>query len=146
MNYVITALIASLIAFGAAWKAQDWRYGEQINGIKATYAQSAEKAQKDAREKEQAFQTRLSEAINEANDRAQKNAAAATAARAANDSLRQQLASARSSLPTATCEAARNYAATLSDVFGECTERYRELAEKATGHASDVMTLEKGWP
>jgi chromosome condensin MukBEF ATPase and DNA-binding subunit MukB len=91
------------------------------------------------------LQKQKDEAVNEANRIAQANAKAATAARAELDRLRRQLASAPD-LSTATCTSARNYATTLSLVFGECATRLGEMAEDADGHAADSRTLEGAWP
>jgi len=85
------------------------------------------------------------EALNEANRISQDNAKAATAARGELDRLRRQLASSND-LSTATCPSARNYAATLATVFGECSTRIIELAEKADGHALDSRTLNGAFP
>lgn len=85
------------------------------------------------------------EALNEANRIAQQNAKAATNARTELDRLRRQLAS-TADLSTSTCPSARNYAATLATVFGECATRIGELAEKADGHALDSRTLNGAFP
>lgn len=160
MRDLIIAGVVAVVAFGSAWKTQDWRYGDQINQIKAEAAEANEKALKKAADQTAEMQRKKDEAINEANQRAQElaqqveqNQAAADRASHSADSLRQQLAKARSSLPKATCEAARNYAAAVSDVFTDCTEkyrasaeRYRELAIQAQGHLSDSMTLNNAWP
>lgn len=145
MKYIII-LIAAAMGFGAAWKYQGYKYGEQIATMQKDAAEATTKAVKEAMEKTQADQKRKDDALKEANLRSQKNALAAAAANRTADSLRDQLATARAGLPQATCEAARNYAATLSDVFGSCTARLAELAKQADGHASDVRTMIEAWP
>jgi len=85
------------------------------------------------------------EAINEANRIAQQNVKAAANARTELDRLRRQLATA-TDLSTASCPSARVYAATLATVFGECSTRIIELAEKADGHALDSRTLNGAFP
>ena len=143
---IYAALVAAAIAFGAAWKTQDWRYGDRINSIEATYAKAAKEAEKAARAKEQETATKLAKALDEANQRAQKNAALAHELDGDVIRVREQLAAARSGLPQASCETARNYAAALSDVYGSCIQEYRSLAEKADGAISDLKTLEQAWP
>lgn len=86
------------------------------------------------------------EALNAANERAKNAEAAATAARAAGDSLRDDLAQARRDLPRAASDAVRQYAATLSAVFGECSAEVERLARAAQGHASDSLTYQQAWP
>lgn len=44
--------------------------------------------------------------------------------------------------PTACIE----YASTLSRVFGQCSQRYTELAIRADGHAADAATCRAAWP
>ena len=75
-----------------------------------------------------------------------KNAAAATAARAERDGLRNQINTATAALPTATCTSARDYAATAAAVFEQCAAALEELATKADGHATDSRTLTNSWP
>ena len=145
-THLAAGILGAAVAFGAAWKVQDWRYGEQIATMQKEAAQATANAIKEAMKKTQEDQRRKDDALKEANIRSQKNALAAAAANRTADSLRDQLATARANLPNSTCEAARNYAAALSDVFGSCVKEYRELAEKATGHASDVKTLTEAWP
>lgn len=64
----------------------------------------------------------------------------------ANIGLRDTLAAIRSGVPTATVDSLGKSVAALSTVFAECAGRYRDLAEKADRHASDVQTLTEAWP
>jgi hypothetical protein len=109
------------------------------------YSQAMAQAGQNAMLESARLQKLKDEALNEANRIAQKNALAATAARAELDRLRRQLAT-TADLSTSTCASTRNYAATLSTVFGECSTRISELAEKADGHAADSRTLEGAFP
>ena len=81
------------------------------------------------------------DAILQAEHRAQINAQAAARATAGADRLRSDLAKANARISTATRAALDQYAAALGDVFGECVQEYRALAEKATGHTSDVQLM-----
>jgi len=85
------------------------------------------------------------EALNEANKIAQKNAQSAASARAELDRVRRQLANSVT-IGSSTCASARDYASTLSVIFGECSTRLTEVAKDADGHAVDSRTLEKAWP
>ena len=144
--HYIALLVSAAVAFGAAWKTQDWRYGEQIENIKYEQSEAARKMFESAQQEHDRQQAKKDEALNEANERAKQNAlAAASASRTAN-SLRDQLATARSELSQATAEAARNYAATLSTVVADCSARLIEVAKAADQYASDLKTLEDAWP
>jgi hypothetical protein len=113
---------------------------------KAAQAVALAKANEQARAQEQARQAKVTEALNAANTRARKAQAAAAAARATADSLRDDLNTARADLPGASCASTRSYAATLTTVFGECTREVERLAAAAQGHASDALTLQQAWP
>lgn len=143
---IYAKLAAAVAIFLAGCTVTSWYYGKQIATMQKDAAEATTKAVQEAREEERANQERINYALKEANLRSQKNALAAAAANRTVDSLRDQLTTARAGLPQSTCEAARNYAATLGDVFGSCTARLTELAEKADGHASDAKTLEQAWP
>ena len=113
--------------------------------MKQEASEATTRAVKEAMEKTAVDQKRKDDALKEANLRLQKNAAAAASANRTVNSLRDELATARANLPNSTCETAINYAATVSELLGQCTERYRDLAEKATGHASDAQALDQAW-
>lgn len=70
----------------------------------------------------------------------------ARAAAAAADGLRKQLYDARSRIATAPQSAVAEYAAAATDVFEQCTDRYRALAEQADGHVADVRALTAALP
>jgi len=139
-------IVAAIVGFSSAWAVQGWRYGEQIATMQKEAAQATTKAVQKAMEKTQADQKRKDDALQEANLRAQKNAALARDLDGDVDRMRKQLAANTTSLPGATCEASRNYATTISGLLEACTTRYSDVARAATGHASDVKTLESAWP
>lgn len=146
MNYLISALVGALLAFAAAWQVQDWRYGEQIFQIRYDEQKATSAAYGRALAKTAEFQRKKDEALNAANQRAQRQASAAASARADAVSLRDQLAAARADLSHASLDAARRYAAALSTVFAECTGALAEMAGAADGHASDSLMYQQAWP
>lgn len=145
-THIAAALISAAIAATGAWKVQSWRYGEQIASMKQEASEATAKAVKAAMDKTLIDQKRKDDALIEANKRAQYNAVAADSARRAAVSLRDQLAAARASLPTISCEASREYASRLSEVFGQCTERLTEVARQADDATNAAMTLDHAWP
>ena len=83
------------------------------------------------------------------NDALKKQAtlqAAADRSRRERDSLRKQLSDAEQRLADASTAACIEYAATLNNVFGQCSQRYPELAIRADGHAADAATCRAAWP
>ena len=98
-------------------------------------------AQNDAIAERNRLQGLVDAAIKGRSDRekAIQKSAAATGALVAG--VRNELDAIRDGLSVATIDALRHSTATLSVVFGECTERYSGLAEKATRHVSDIRAM-----
>lgn len=83
------------------------------------------------------------------NDAIQKQAtlqAAADRARHERDGLRKQLSDAEQRLADASPGALIEYGRSLNHVFGQCSQRYAELAIRADGHAADAATCRAAWP
>lgn len=66
--------------------------------------------------------------------------------RRVNDGLRDQNADAARRLAAAPPAAVLEYAAALGVVFEDCRAAYGDMAAKAAGHASDVVTAHDAWP
>ena len=145
-TYVATALVAGAVAATGAWKAQGWRLGNEINGIKAQQATDFAKAQADARAKELAFNQKLQDAQNEATKRETKLRADADAARRSVDGLRGTLYEFRASLPNAATATVLARADTAAELLGACADEYRSVAEAADRINSDRQTLIYAWP
>ena len=123
-----------------------WRYDTTIARMTQDAAEKTTIAVKAAMEKTLTDQKRKDDAIAEANKRANYNAAAATRARSAADSLRDELASARTDLSNATESARAKYATAVEAVLGECSRELTEMGRLADGHANDAKTLIDSWP
>lgn len=145
-THIAAALVAGALAFGAAWQAQDMRYGKQIADMKTQQAQQLANARKQALDDLTRMQGAKDAAIEAAEKRAQTNAARAAAARADADSLRAQLAGVPARIATATDAAVREYAAAASAVLGECIGEYQALAGQADQHANDARLMREAWP
>lgn len=92
------------------------------------------------------MQKEKDDAIARATQRAQTNAVAAAAAAAELGRVRNDLSEAKRRLADAPLEALREYAGTVSDLYGECEAELTETARAATGHASDVVLFSESWP
>lgn len=145
-THVAAALIAAFVAATGTWQVQNWRYGEQIATMKQEAAEATTVAVKAAKEESERLQAKKDKALNEANERAKTNAAAAAAARSSIIGLRDELAAAKSNLSKATREAAIDYAQTCRAVLQDMAEAGGRIAEKADGHANDATTLDEAWP
>ena len=60
--------------------------------------------------------------------------------------LFQQISDSNTQLSSYSTPTVINYATTYSELFKECTVELGTMAERATGHAIDVETLNKAWP
>lgn len=141
---VAIILAAGLFSAGMHYERNRLTVKHQAETIKLQEA--ALKQAREAREKESTWKQQWEVARNEATKRQQVIQADAAAARRTADSLRDQLAANRRAMSTATADAVRNYAATLSDIFEDCSGKYLEMAKAADGHASDVETLIESRP
>ena len=138
---------AAALVMGAlgGWTANGWRLNGKIDQMIARHSQDLSKATEAALNESLRLQKLKDEALDETNKTAQKNANAAAYARAELDRVRKQLANS-ASISDATCASTRNYASTLSLVFGECATRLTEVAKDADGHAADSRTFQNSWP
>lgn len=147
------AALVIAISFGSGWLTQGWRKDAEIQRLQLSHQraltaseQQARLAEMLARSTEQKFQQKLQEAQDGARKRETTLRADAAASRAAAGSLRDQLATIRGGLTQASSQARADTAAALAVVLERCSVEYRELAEVADRHASDVRTLIDAWP
>lgn len=70
----------------------------------------------------------------------------AASSTAASSSLRDTIAAFNRSSATATTQALIERAAAASSLLGDCSDRYRSVAEKADRHANDARTISEAWP
>lgn len=145
-THVAAALIAAFIAATGTWRVQEWRHGEKEAKMEQQAAEATTVAVKAAKEESERLQAKKDKALNEANERAKTNAAAAAAVRSSISGLRDELAAARANLSKATREAAIDYAKTCRAVLQDLAEEGGQVSEKADGHASDAATLDEAWP
>ena len=145
-THIAAAAVAGVLAFGAAWQVQAWRYGEQITTIKQQHTDAALSSARNALKLTEHYRENADAAVRKAEARAAQNKRDADRLRAELDGLRGDLANVPDRIRNASREAVDQYAATATVVFGECAARYSELAVSATGHASDVRTLMDAWP
>ena len=145
-THIAAAAIAGVLAFGAAWQVQAWRYDAQISSIQAQHARESAKAEAATRAQEASFNQRLQDAQNVATKRETKLRADADAARRTVDGLRGTLYNFRASLPNAAPAAVIARADTAAELLGTCADEYRSVAEAADRHAADALMLREAWP
>jgi hypothetical protein len=109
------------------------------------HTQAVQVATQQALEKTNSMQREKDDAVAKAQAQAKSNAAAADAARAERDGLRDELTASRTTFADSTHTSLAAYASTLSVVFEQCTKEYSDVAAKADGHAADTSTLFNAW-
>lgn len=143
---LLSAGAAAIVASIATWQVQNWRYGEKIQEARAEQSEAARKAMEAMQREYQDDIARKDKALNEATQRAKKNMALARDLDANVDSLRSELNSARAEMPAKSCDAVRNYANALDDVFRESIERYSSVAKEIDQCHSDIKLMQDAWP
>ena len=142
----ITAAALAVALFSGGWWAGSTH--EQAGWQAEKLAMSAERDKQinTARKAEAEMREQVRKAQEYAQKREEKLVADAAAAGRAADGLRDEIASLRRGLSAATAEANRRTADVALDVFQQCTDDYRAVAQAADQHASDAVTLDQAWP
>lgn len=148
-----THLGAAAVAAALAWQFQGARLGAELaearlettsQQLATSTAQRAADAR--ARQAEKAVAATYQGALNDALKKQTALQAAADRAGRERDGLRKQLSAAEQRLADASPGALIEYASTLNQLFGQCSERYTRLAAAADGHAADAATCRAAWP
>lgn len=149
----LTHLTAALIAGAGVWYFQAARLGADLADERLQASQyreqiTTERAAANARvaKVSRDIAADYQGALNDALKKQATLQAAADRSRRERDSLRAQLSDAEQRLADASPAALIEYARSLNNVFGQCSERYTELAIRADGHAADAATCRAAWP
>ena len=149
----ITHLAAALIAGAGVWYFQAARLGADLADERLQASQYREQiadertaAARRVLAVERKVNDKYQGALNDAIKKQAAMQAAADRARSERDGLRKQLSDAEQRFADASPTACIEYASTLSRVFGQCSQRYTELAIRADGHAADAATCRAAWP
>lgn len=131
---VVLILLAMAVSFGAAWRVQDWRYGEQLAGLAKSQAENIASAERRARAEEQRRQATLEKVGSDAREELK----AATADAGIADAIGNRLHVEASKLAASGCSSdsgaaqrgasASRAAMVLSDLFQRADKRAGELA------------------
>lgn len=144
MTYITAAIAAA--AFVGGFVVQGWRMDAKLAEIESTNAAAVVAATVEVAEEAKRLQGKKDDALKAAQEQVRKNALAADAARIELHRMRVEANRATAAIPTATCSSVKQYAATVTSVFGECTVALEDMARKADGHAVDSKALTDAWP
>ena len=139
---LIPYALCALLAFYGGYTVRD----NSAKKVEMEIAQTYADALIEASNQSQAWQDRYNQGVNDARTREKQLAADASAARAAAAGLRNTIEGLKRDLSNYSVEACRDTAEAALTVFGECTDKYREVAEAADGHASDAELCLATWP
>lgn len=129
-THALAGIIAAAIAAGAAWRVQDWRYGNIIKAEKIEALQQSEKRI-----------SQVTKALNEQVKRTRTAENNASHARTELDGLRGDIARINES-----AAASPERATAIGGLLADCAREYQELAGKAQRHVNDIRTLLEAWP
>ena len=143
-NWILAAVVAAVFIGG--WWAGSMHEQSSWQAEKLAMAATRDKQINEARKADAAMREQIRRAQEDARKREETLVADAAAAGRAADGLRSQIASLRRGLSAATAEANRRTADAALDVFQQCADEYRAVAQAADRHANDAMTLDQAWP
>ena len=143
---IVPAAVLSALTGLCVWAFQDARHEAHVAEMRLEWQDEREVNAQRLRKTEGEINAKYQSALNSARDRERDLRADVAALRDAAQGLRAQHAEAMRRIAQAPADAVREYAATVSDVFGECQARYAEVAEAAQRHSDDVRTLIEAWP
>lgn len=130
MTYITAAIAAA--AFVGGFVVQGWRMDAKLAEIESTNAAAVVVATAEVAEEAKRLQGKKDDALKAAQEQTRKNALAADAARIELHRVRVEADRATTAIPTATCSSVKQYAATVTSVFGECTVALEDMARKLT--------------
>ena len=143
-NWILAAVVAAVFIGG--WWAGSMHEQSSWQAEKLTMAATRDKQINEARKADAAMREQIRWAQEDARKREETLVADAAAAGRAADGLRSEIAGIRRGLSAATAEANRRTADAALDVFQQCADEYRAVAQAADQHASDAVTLDQAWP
>ena len=143
-NWIVAACVVAV--FMGGWWAGSMHEQSSWQAEKLAMAATRDKQINEARKADAAMREQIRRAQEDARKREETLVADAAAAGRAADGLRSQIASLRRGLSAATAEANRRTADAALDVFQQCADEYRAVAQAADQHASDAVTLDQAWP
>ena len=149
----VTHLAAAGAAALAVWIFQDARLGADLaeaNLAATTYQLDVSQAQRAADARVALVGQQISStyqgALNAARTREALLRTELDHLHVVSDGLRATAADAARRLAAAPPAAVLEYALAVNAIYDDCRAAYGDMAAKATGHASDVVTHRDGWP
>ncbi|MBV2181081.1 MAG: DUF2514 domain-containing protein [Castellaniella sp.] len=141
-GYAAAAVAAGMLAAGAAWTVQGWRYDAKISGMERDQAQQIADAQALARATEQARWSKREEIINDAKTQAAAAAADAAAATADLERVRAEVKRLRGG-PRDPAASGRGPGIESADPIGLLADMYERGAADAVARSGYADALKR---
>lgn len=141
-GYAAAAVAAGMLAAGAAWTVQGWRYDAMISGMERDQAQQIADAQALARATEQARWSKREEIINDAKTQAAAAAADAAAATADLERVRAEVKRLRGG-PRDPAASGRGPGIESADPIGLLADMYERGAADAVARSGYADALKR---
>lgn len=145
MDRLLIALVVLCVAVPAAWQVQDWRWGGKVKALELTHAKALQKADAEARAREQIMRKEAERVANESEKNRQALVARAARAESAAAGLRDEIArlNARRVPADPGAAAAAGEARAARELLGSCADRYQGVARAADELRDQVNGLQK---
>lgn len=144
------ALIVAVVAFSAAWAAQDWRHGERYTALQLAHETAQRTAQARHRQREHELQDEISKIDRDAHSEKQRLETALAAARAGSDGLQRRLSDLSRKYHSAAtaseqCATELSAARLFADLLGEAERLASEYAAEADRARLAGTTCERAY-
>ena len=144
---VVLAFLLLICLFIQNHQAAEIKDQKRLHANYITQQQlAAEKSKVQAAQQEKVWAEQITKAEQNYNVKIKQVQSDAIAAQSSANSLSKQLASAKQRLSAASKQTSDQYTATLSDVFEQCVDKYREVAQRADEHRANEEKLSEAWP
>ena len=144
-THIAAGIVSAALAAWSAWQVQAWRYDSQVAAMQKAHAESLQKAEQAARNREQALSVSRQQAEEKYVQEKTKAATAANRARGELDGLRNELYALSAPKPGASATApSRADAGPIErQLLGECASALVGVAAEADRLAAVVVGLQR---
>lgn len=145
-DFLIMLIVGFILCIAAWFGITHYGASREAEGYKRATTESTAEANRAMREQQirvDELKTKLAKVVKDASEREIILKADTDRVLDESDRLRVSLKASGDRLSSATADALRKYATTLSAVFGECSSEVEKLARAAGQHASDSLMLQQ---
>ena len=131
--------VVAVVILGAAWLLYEEGKKTGRNQVTIEWNKDQKERDENTRLQIQKINSTTLKELDEARKREANLRKDVVDAHIAVSGMRKQLQQANERIALASSEAVADYARTVNELFQDCTDAYRDVAEKADGHAIDAV-------